>query len=167
MIDARRGVAMFKQVNVPILGVVENMSYFLCPHCGGRTEIFAHAGARAEAEKLGAPFLGDIPLDADIRARSDAGMPVVATMPDSPQAAAFGNIAAQIAETLEHGVPGARPGRASASSDSLERSSRKAERSRYPLKAARSRRPQPAIWSTWRTGAGSSPSISPLGSKSN
>ena len=101
LIDARRGVAMFEQVKVPLLGVIENMSYFLCPHCGGRTEIFAHAGARAEAERLGVPFLGEIPLDPEIRARSDDGKPVVSTLPDSPQAQAFLAIARQIVAGLE------------------------------------------------------------------
>ena len=71
LIDARRGIAMFKQVQVPLLGIVENMSYFLCPHCGGRTDVFSHAGARREAETLGVPFLGEVPLDIAIRANSD------------------------------------------------------------------------------------------------
>jgi ATP-binding protein involved in chromosome partitioning len=102
LIDARRGVAMFEQVKVPLLGVIENMSYFLCPHCGGRTEIFAHAGAKAEAERLGVPFLGEIPLDPEIRARSDEGKPVVSVAPESPQAQAFLAIARQIAAQLEH-----------------------------------------------------------------
>jgi ATP-binding protein involved in chromosome partitioning len=101
LIDARRGVAMFEQVKVPLLGVIENMSYFVCPHCGGRTEIFAHAGARAEAERLGVPFLGEIPLDATIRARSDEGRPVVASAPESPQALAFLDMARRIAAGLE------------------------------------------------------------------
>ena len=86
LIDARRGMAMFKQVDVPLLGVVENMSYFVCPHCGGRTDIFAHGGARHEAEAHGAPFLGEIPLDMTIRETSDGGAPVVVSAPDSPQA---------------------------------------------------------------------------------
>jgi ATP-binding protein involved in chromosome partitioning len=101
LIDARRGVAMFEQVKVPLLGVIENMSYFLCPHCGGRTEIFAHAGAKAEAERLGVPFLGEIPLDPEIRARSDEGKPVVSAAPESPQAQSFLAIARQIAAQLE------------------------------------------------------------------
>ena len=73
LIDARRGLAMFKKVNVPVLGIVENMSYFQCPHCGTRSDIFGHGGARHEAEKLGVPFLGEIPLHMAIRATSDAG----------------------------------------------------------------------------------------------
>ena len=84
LIDARRGIAMFRQVNVPLLGVVENMSYFLCPHCGGRTDIFAHGGARHEAETHGAPFLGEIPLDMTIRETSDGGAPIVVSAPDEP-----------------------------------------------------------------------------------
>ena len=117
LIDARRGIAMFKQVKVPLLGIVENMSYFVCPHCGGRTEIFAHAGARHEAEALGVPFLGEIPLDAAIRAHSDDGKPVVASMPGSPQAEAYIDIARSVAATLEAGAPGAKPRRASGSSE--------------------------------------------------
>ena len=72
LIDARRGIAMFRRVNVPVLGIVENMSYFLCPHCGGRSDIFGHGGARAEAERLGVPFLGEVPLDIEIREKSDS-----------------------------------------------------------------------------------------------
>ena len=73
LIDARRGLAMFKKVNVPVLGIVENMSYFQCPHCGTRSDIFGHGGARHEAERLGVPFLGEIPLHMSIRATSDSG----------------------------------------------------------------------------------------------
>ena len=73
LIDARRGLAMFTKVNVPVLGIVENMSYFQCPHCGTRSDIFGHGGARHEAERLGVPFLGEIPLHMSIRATSDAG----------------------------------------------------------------------------------------------
>jgi ATP-binding protein involved in chromosome partitioning len=109
LIDARRGVAMFEQVKVPLLGVVENMSYFVCPHCDGRTEIFAHAGARAEAERLGVPFLGEIPLDPEIRTRSDEGRPVVASLPDSKQAQAFVAIARQIVASWELDADAARP----------------------------------------------------------
>ncbi len=109
LIDARRGIAMFKQVQVPLIGVVENMSYFLCPHCGGRTDIFSHAGAQREAEKLGVPFLGEVPLDIAIRANSDDGRPVVASLPDSAHAGAFLEIARRVAQTLEVGAPGAKP----------------------------------------------------------
>jgi ATP-binding protein involved in chromosome partitioning len=101
LIDARRGVAMFKQTEVPILGIVENMSYFLCPHCGGRTDVFAHGGARHEAERVGVPFLGEVPLDIVIRANSDAGRPVMAAEPDGPQAQAFRAIARKVKASLE------------------------------------------------------------------
>jgi ATP-binding protein involved in chromosome partitioning len=100
LLDARRGVAMFEKVGVPILGVVENMSYFVCPHCAGRTDIFAHGGAQAEAAKLGVPFLGAVPLLVDVRAAGDAGTPVVIAAPDSEAAAAFRAIAAGVAATL-------------------------------------------------------------------
>jgi ATP-binding protein involved in chromosome partitioning len=109
LIDARRGIAMFKQVHVPLIGVVENMSYFLCPHCGGRTDVFSHAGAQREAEKLGVPFLGEVPLDIAIRANSDDGRPVVTSLPDSAHAGAFLEIARRVAQTLEVGAPGAKP----------------------------------------------------------
>jgi ATP-binding protein involved in chromosome partitioning len=109
LIDARRGIAMFKQVQVPLLGIVENMSYFLCPHCGGRTDIFSHAGAQREAERLGVPFLGEVPLDIAIRANSDEGRPVVASLPDSAHAGSFLEIARRVARTLEVGAPGAKP----------------------------------------------------------
>jgi ATP-binding protein involved in chromosome partitioning len=109
LIDARRGIAMFNQVKVPLLGVVENMSYFVCPHCGGRTDIFSHGGARKEAEKLGVPFLGEVPLDIAIRTNSDEGRPVIASMPGSPQADALLQIAQRVADTLIAGAPGAKP----------------------------------------------------------
>jgi ATP-binding protein involved in chromosome partitioning len=85
------------------------MSYFLCPHCGGRTEIFSHGGARKEAEKLGVPFLGEVPLDIAIRANSDDGRPIVASLPDTAHAGAFVEIARRVAETLETGAQGAKP----------------------------------------------------------
>jgi ATP-binding protein involved in chromosome partitioning len=109
LIDARRGIAMFNQVKIPILGVVENMSYFVCPHCGGRTDVFSHGGARKEAEKLGVPFLGEVPLDIAIRANSDEGRPVIASMAESPQANALLGIARQVADTLATGATGAKP----------------------------------------------------------
>ncbi len=96
LIDARRGIAMFRRVNVPVLGIVENMSTFICPHCGTRSDIFGHGGARREAERLGVPFLGEVPLAIDIREKSDAGMPVVATDPDGPHAQIFRDIAARV-----------------------------------------------------------------------
>jgi ATP-binding protein involved in chromosome partitioning len=101
LIDARRGVSMFKRVNVPVLGVVENMSYFLCPHCGTRSDIFGHGGARHEAERLGVPFLGEVPLHMAIREKSDAGLPVVATEPDGPHARIYRDIAAKVREQLK------------------------------------------------------------------
>jgi ATP-binding protein involved in chromosome partitioning len=106
LIDARRGIAMFRRVNVPVLGLVENMSYFLCPHCGQRTDIFSHGGAKAEAEKQGVPFLGEVPLEAEIRETSDAGLPVVATKPDSPHAAIYREIAGRVRAGLERGKGG-------------------------------------------------------------
>ncbi|HEY8581237.1 MAG TPA: P-loop NTPase, partial [Beijerinckiaceae bacterium] len=103
LLDARRGVAMFRKVNVPVLGVVENMATFACPNCGHVSPIFGHGGARAEAEKTGVPFLGEIPLHMDIRATSDEGRPVVATQPDSPHAKAYRAIAERVWATLEGG----------------------------------------------------------------
>jgi ATP-binding protein involved in chromosome partitioning len=96
LIDARRGIAMFKRVNVPVLGLVENMSYFMCPECGTRSDIFGHGGARHEAERLGVPFLGEVPLHMAIREKSDAGLPVVASEPDGPHAAVYREIAAKV-----------------------------------------------------------------------
>jgi ATP-binding protein involved in chromosome partitioning len=101
LIDARRGIAMFRRVNVPVLGIVENMSTFICPHCGTRSDIFGHGGARAEAERLGVPFLGEVPLHMDIRERSDSGQPVVATVPDGPHAKAYRDIAARVRDGLQ------------------------------------------------------------------
>jgi ATP-binding protein involved in chromosome partitioning len=100
LIDARRGIAMFRRVNVPVLGIVENMSFFLCPHCGERTDIFGHGGARAEADRLNVPFLGEVPLDIEIREKSDAGRPVVATAPDGAHAKIFRDIAARVRDGL-------------------------------------------------------------------
>jgi ATP-binding protein involved in chromosome partitioning len=108
LIDARRGVAMFKRVNVPVLGVVENMSYFLCPECGTRSDIFSHGGARHEAERLGVPFLGEVPLHMTIREKSDAGLPVVATEPDGPHAKIYRDIAAKVFEQIKSGASAGR-----------------------------------------------------------
>ena len=109
LIDARRGVAMFQKVNVPVLGVVENMSYFMCPHCGTRSDVFGHGGARHEAQRLGVPFLGEVPLQMSIRETSDAGLPVVATRPDSPEAGIYRAIAEAVREALAGRRGAARP----------------------------------------------------------
>jgi ATP-binding protein involved in chromosome partitioning len=101
LIDARRGIAMFRKVDVPVLGVVENMSYFLCPNCGHRSDIFSHGGAKKEAERLGVPFLGEVPLELEIRETSDAGLPIVATKPDSPHAKIYRDIAGRVRASLE------------------------------------------------------------------
>jgi ATP-binding protein involved in chromosome partitioning len=103
LIDARRGISMFKRVNVPVLGIVENMSYFLCPQCGTRSDIFGHGGARAEAERQGVPFLGEVPLHMTIREKSDAGLPVVATEPDGEHAACYRSIASRVRDQLAAG----------------------------------------------------------------
>ena len=95
--DAMRGLAMFQRTNVPILGVIENMAYFACPHCHERTDIFSYGGARAEAARFQVPFLGEIPLDVEIRVGGDEGKPIVVTHPDSPQSAAYREIAAKLA----------------------------------------------------------------------
>jgi ATP-binding protein involved in chromosome partitioning len=109
LIDARKGLAMFRQVNVPLLGIVENMSYFVCPKCGERSDIFAHGGARFEADKLGVPFLGEVPLHMDIRLKSDAGQPIVVSQPNSEHAKTYREIAAKAWEELESGQGTQRP----------------------------------------------------------
>ena len=101
LIDARRGLAMFNKVNVPVFGIIENMSRFICPHCGGESHIFGHGGARDCAAELGVPFLGEIPLDIEIRETSDAGTPVVAINPESDHAARFRAIARAVWERAE------------------------------------------------------------------
>ena len=101
LIDARKGINMFRRVDVPILGIIENMSHFLCPSCGTRSDIFGSGGARDEAEKLGAPFLGDVPLHMDIRETSDSGRPVVVTDPDGPHAMIYRSIAEKVRAELE------------------------------------------------------------------
>jgi ATP-binding protein involved in chromosome partitioning len=101
LIDARRGLAMFKKVNVPVLGIIENMSYFQCPHCGTRSDIFGHGGARHEAERLGVPFLGEVPLHMAIRETSDSGKPVVVSEPEGPHAAIYRAIGAQVRDQLQ------------------------------------------------------------------
>ena len=111
LIDARRGLAMFKKVNVPVLGIVENMSYFQCPHCGTRSDIFGHGGARQEAERRGIPFLGEIPLDINIRQTSDDGRPVVATEPDGVHARHYVDIAREVWTTIISGTASRPPPR--------------------------------------------------------
>jgi ATP-binding protein involved in chromosome partitioning len=100
LLDARKAINMFRKVDVPILGVVENMSYFLCPHCGGRSEIFSHGGARQTAERFGVDFLGEIPLDLTIRQDTDAGRPPVISYPDGPQAEAYLTVARAVIDKL-------------------------------------------------------------------
>ncbi|CUX28859.1 MULTISPECIES: Mrp/NBP35 family ATP-binding protein [Agrobacterium] len=96
LIDARKGITMFRKVEVPLLGVIENMSYFIAPDTGARYDIFGHGGAKAEAERIGVPFLGEVPLTISIREMSDAGTPVVAAEPDGPQAAIYRDIAQKV-----------------------------------------------------------------------
>jgi ATP-binding protein involved in chromosome partitioning len=109
LIDARKGLNMFRKVNVPVLGIVENMSTFICPHCGEPSDIFGHGGAKSEAARLDVPFLGEVPLTLAIRETSDEGRPVVATDPASPAAEAFRTIAARAWSELERKEGGARP----------------------------------------------------------
>ena len=101
LIDARRGIAMFRRTEVPILGIVENMSTFVCPHCGTRTDIFSHGGAQHEAERLGVPYLGEVPLALPIRETSDAGRPIVVADPQGPHAQAYMEIARRLMATLQ------------------------------------------------------------------
>jgi ATP-binding protein involved in chromosome partitioning len=96
LIDARKGLNMFRKVDIPVLGIIENMSTFICPKCGERSDIFGHGGARLEAEKLDVPFLGGVPLHMDIRATSDSGKPITATQPDSVHAQIYREIAAKV-----------------------------------------------------------------------
>lgn len=106
LIDARKGLAMFRKVNVPVLGIVENMSYYLCRHCGEREEIFGHGGGKKTAGLLGVPFLGEVPLDPKVVVGGDTGEPIVATAPESAAAIAFKEIARQIVEQVESGTAG-------------------------------------------------------------
>ena len=105
LIDARKGLNMFRKVDVPVLGIVENMSYFLCPHCGERSDVFAHGGARKTAAELGVDFLGEIPLDMAIRETSDAGRPIVVAAPDGAHALAYRAIGEKIWAKVGAGAP--------------------------------------------------------------
>ena len=96
LMDARKGIDMFKRMDVPLFGLIKNMASFICDGCGKEHHPFGHGGARAEAEKLGSPFLGEIPLDLDIRVGSDGGVPIVVSKPDSPQSRAFQRIADEL-----------------------------------------------------------------------
>ena len=109
LLDARRGVRMFEKVNVPVLGVIENMSYYCCPNCGERADIFGHGGARAEAAKMGVEFLGELPLKIEIRLLADAGTPIVAARPETEEAAAYRRIAARLWEKLQGAGAAAAP----------------------------------------------------------
>ena len=100
LLDARKGLNMFRKVNVPVLGIVENMSFFHCPKCGERSDIFGHGGARADAEAYGVDFLGEVPLHMAIRSAGDGGAPIVVGAPESPEATAFMTVAAAVRDRL-------------------------------------------------------------------
>lgn len=104
LLDARKGLNMFRQVDVPVLGIVENMSYFSCPSCGHVSHVFSHGGARKVADQLGMEFLGEVPLDLAIRETSDGGQPIVVSQPESPHAEAFMGIAKRVAEKVAPGA---------------------------------------------------------------
>jgi len=106
LLDARKGLLMFRQMKVPVLGIVENMSYFLCPHCSERTEIFRHGGGKKASEALGVPFLGEIPIDPAVVIGGDTGTPIVAEHPESPAAKAYVDFAGQVAAQLSTLVEG-------------------------------------------------------------
>src|SRR6185503_12133124 len=98
--DVRKAVAMFRQLNIPILGVVENMSYFMCGHCGERTDIFGHGGGSRMAEDMGIPFLGEVPIDTRVREGGDEGRPIVAAVPDAPASLAIAEVAGRVAAQI-------------------------------------------------------------------
>ena len=109
LIDARKGITMFNKVEVPVLGIVENMSYFIAPDTGNRYDIFGHGGAKAEAERIGVPFLGEVPLTISIRETSDAGTPVVVSEPDGPQAKVYRDIAEKVWQQVSAKSPRSAP----------------------------------------------------------
>ena len=102
--DARKGLNMFRKVDVPVFGIVENMSLFICPNCGHESHIFSHGGAKLEAEKLGIEFLGELPLDMEIRETSDSGRPIVVSNPDSPHAKVYVSMAKRVWEKVEASI---------------------------------------------------------------
>ena len=101
LLDARKGLNMFRKVDVPVFGIIENMSYFTCPKCGERSDIFSHGGARNDADRLGCDFLGEIPLDIEIRSTSDQGHPIAVSQPDSVHAKCYTTIANKVWEGVE------------------------------------------------------------------
>jgi ATP-binding protein involved in chromosome partitioning len=107
--DVRKGIMMFQKVNVPLLGLIENMSHFVCGHCGEKTEIFSYGGGERAAQAMGIPFLGRVPIDPAIRTGGDSGLPIVVGHPDSPQTQAFLDIARKIREEVEEAQPTAAP----------------------------------------------------------
>jgi ATP-binding protein involved in chromosome partitioning len=98
--DVRKAVGMFRQLNIPVLGVIENMSTFACPHCGERTDIFGHGGGEKMATEMGIPFLGEVPIDTRVRSGGDEGQPIVAAAPESPAGAAFTSVAGKVAAQI-------------------------------------------------------------------
>jgi ATP-binding protein involved in chromosome partitioning len=95
--DVKKAVGMFRQLNIPVLGVIENMSYFVCGHCQERTEIFGNGGGRRMADEMQIPFLGEVPIDTRVRSGGDEGLPIVSAVPDAPAAQAFSAVASQVA----------------------------------------------------------------------
>jgi ATP-binding protein involved in chromosome partitioning len=104
LLDARKGLNMFRKTEVPVLGIIENMSYFICPHCNERSDIFSHGGARSAAASMGVEFLGEVPLEMAIREAADSGIPIVAADPDGPHAAAYRRIAEALMPTIKAGA---------------------------------------------------------------
>jgi ATP-binding protein involved in chromosome partitioning len=104
LLDARKGLNMFRKVDVPVFGIVENMSLFICPNCGHESHIFSHGGAKREAEKLGVEFLGEVPLDMEIRETSDSGRPIVVSNPDSPHSKVYVSMAERVWQKVEASI---------------------------------------------------------------